>query len=60
MDEEQEFENENNYISPRYLLSLLKPIIKDELIAQCREDRFGLSIKFRNGQQFLLTIGEIE
>ena len=54
---------EDNYpqvITPWYLLELLKPIIKDEVIAQCRFDRTGLRISFCNGQKFHLSVTEIK
>ncbi len=47
-------------ITPWFLLDLLKPIIKDELIASYRTDRTGLRIAFPNGQKFHLEIKEIE
>ncbi len=53
---------EDNYpevITPWYLLNLLKPIIRDEIIAQFRFDRTGIRMKFVNGQKFHLTINEI-
>lgn len=46
-------------ITPWYLLTLLKPIIKDEIVAQFRFDRTGIRMKFVNGQKFHLTINEI-
>lgn len=55
-----DFENEPQVITPRYLLTLLKPLIKDELVAHCREDASGIKIKFANGQQFHLTVAEIK
>lgn len=60
MEEELTNENNNKEISPRYLLNLLMPVIKDELIAQCRYDREGIRIKFVNGQIFHLTVSEIK
>ena len=48
------------YIPPRFLLTLLKPIIRDELTAQCRENREGIIITFPNGQKFLFTVREKE
>ncbi|MCM1437682.1 MAG: hypothetical protein NC131_00525 [Roseburia sp.] len=46
-------------ITPWYLLDLLKPIIRDEFVAQCRYDRSGIRMKFCNGQKFHLSIKEI-
>lgn len=46
-------------ITPWYLLDILKPIIREEFIAQCRYDRTGIRMKFLNGQKFHLTITEI-
>lgn len=60
MEEKQSDINNNKEISPRHLLNLLMPIIKDELIAQCRYDREGIRIKFVNGQIFHLTVSEIK
>lgn len=60
MDEEQKINSKTEIITPRYLLSLLKPVIKDELVAQCRDDREGIKIKFCNGQQFHLSVTKIK
>ncbi len=59
-EEGKEIKNDNEVITPRYLIDLLKPIINDELVAQCRYDRTGIRIKFCNGQQFHLTVIEIK
>lgn len=47
-------------ITPWYLLTLIKPILADELIAKFRFDRSGIRITFNNGQKFHLTISEIQ
>lgn len=56
--DKKEFKPEK--LTPWYILDLLKPIIKDELIAKCRSDRTGVRIAFPNGQKFHLTIKEIK
>lgn len=50
---------ENEKITPWYLLTLIKPILADELIAQLRFDRAGLRVKFCNGQKFRIRIEEL-
>ena len=52
-------EVEQEKITPWYLLTLIKPILSDELIAKLRFDRNGLRIAFPNGQKFHLQIDEI-
>ena len=47
-------------ITPWFILDLLKPIIKEEFIAQCRYDRTGIRMKFSNGQKFHVTVQEIK
>ena len=59
MEEEELNESGEEVITARYLISLLIPIIKDELVAQCRCDRGGIRIKFLNGQIFHLNVTEI-
>lgn len=54
----EEFKSEK--ITSWYLLDLLKPIIKDEIIAKCRSDRTGIRIAFPNGQKFHLSIKEVK
>lgn len=59
-EELQEFQDGNSeVITPWYLLTILKPIIREEFIAMCRYDRSGIRMKFNNGQKFHLTITEI-
>ena len=52
-------QNEQVEITPWYILTLLKPLIADELVATLRFDREGLRIKFPNGQKFRLYIKPI-
>lgn len=52
-------DKEPDKISPRYLLSLIKPVLADELVAKLRYDREGLRIAFCNGQKFRVIITEI-
>lgn len=46
-------------ITPWSLLTLIKPMLSDELIAKLRFDRTGIKITFCNGQTFHLTVTEI-
>ncbi len=46
-------------ITPWYLLTLIKPILADELVAKFRYDRTGIKIDFCNGQKFHLKIEEM-
>lgn len=55
-ENEREFEK----ITPWYLLTLIKPIIAEELVAKLRFDRTGIRINFCNGQKFHLKIEEIK
>ena len=50
----------NETISPWRLLTTIKPILADELVANLRFDRSGIRIAFLNGQKFHLTITEIK
>ena len=52
-------DSEIEKITPWYLLTLIKPIIADELLAKLRFDREGIRINFCNGQKFRLKIEEI-
>lgn len=47
-------------ITPWRLLTIIKPILADELVANLRFDRNGIRIAFRNGQKFHLTLNEIK
>lgn len=47
---------ESGKITPWYLLTLIKPILADELVAKLRFDREGLRVKFCNGQKFRIRI----
>ena len=58
-DETESGEYNNRKITPWYLLTLIKPILADELVAQLRFDRAGLRVKFCNGQKFRISIEEI-
>lgn len=58
--ENSEIEVNAEKITPWYLLTIIKPILADELIAKFRFDRSGIKIAFPNGQKFHLTISEIQ
>lgn len=57
--EGQDGQEEQDKITPWYLITLLKPLIADELVATLRLDREGIRIKFPNGQKFKLYIKPI-
>lgn len=52
-------EDNTKKITPWYLLTLIKPILADELVAKLRFDRSGIRINFCNGQKFHLKIEEL-
>ncbi|MCM1546499.1 MAG: hypothetical protein NC033_05625 [Clostridiales bacterium] len=47
-------------ITPWYIITLIKPIIREEFIATCRYDRTGIRLKFLNGQKFHISVKEME
>ncbi len=64
MEEEKQIDIKDDdtpeFITPWYIITMLKPIIKDEIIAQFRYDRTGIKMRFCNGQKFHLTVTEIK
>ncbi len=61
-EEKNDIEKEtaqDDKITPWYLLTLLKPIIADELLATFRFDTRGLRLTFPNGQRFRIRIEEL-
>ena len=64
MDErKRSVEQESDFqeaITPWFIITLLKPIMREEFIAERRNDRTGIRMKFLNGQKFHLTIEEIK
>lgn len=60
MQENNQSENDElKKITPWYLLTLIKPILADELVAKLRFDNFGLRVNFCNGQMFRIRIEEM-
>jgi len=62
MDLKKDILNEEGaeVITPRFVLEMLLPIIKDEFIAKCRADRAGIKLTFTNGQKFHITVNELK
>lgn len=56
---EKSKEDKFEKITPWYLLTLIKPILADELVAKLRFDTFGLRVNFCNGQMFRIRIEEM-
>ena len=60
MDEEQNKKDDlPEVITPWYIMTLLKPIIREEFIAKSRYDRTGIRLEFLNGQKFHITVTEV-
>ncbi len=52
-------ELQSEKITPWNLMTLIKPVLSDELVAKLRFDRYGIKITFYNGQKFHLSIKEL-
>ena len=57
---EKKDEDTPEVITPWYILTLIKPIIREEFIAKCRFDRAGIKLSFCNGQKFRVKVEEIK